>query len=146
MKAIYFSVPLGALLLAGCGDSNRTIVRGTVHLDGKPVYRAGVQFWPKDDPALAVSLALTDREGRFTMKPRLEPYVKPGTYNVLIGRDVKKDGQVPDESRDDMRALSGKGALQNSLPARYFDRAHPAFVVEIKPGLNELPPFELSSN
>ncbi len=133
-----------ALLLSGCSDPNRTTVTGVVLLDGKPVPRAGVQFWPKDDLNRGVVLAITDGQGRFTAKPRLEAYVSPGAYNVLIGQDVKKDGQVPDEKIDDMRVLSNRGALKNNLPARYFDRSAPLFTVEIKPGPNELS-FELTS-
>lgn len=133
---------LPLLFVAACADSNQTTVTGKVLLDGKPVYRAGVQFWPKGDFKRGVFLAITDEDGRFTVKPRLEPYVPPGVYNVLIGRSVKKDGQVPNEN-DDMGVLNAPGMMKNDLPARYFNRNDPLFTIEIKPGPNELPPFEL---
>jgi hypothetical protein len=71
--------------------------------------------------------------------------VPPGIYNVLIGHSVKKDGKVPDE-KDNMSVLNAPGAMKNDLPAKYFDRANPVFTVEVKPGTNELPPFELVSD
>lgn len=135
-----------ALLLAsGCGDKNRATVTGSVLLDKQPLSHAAVQFWPKDDLGLGVYGGKTDENGKFQMKSRLEDFVKPGKYVVLIARDVKvKDGKVPDAS-DDMMELAKPGALRNTLPPRYFDRANPVFVVDIQVGHNELPPFELTS-
>jgi hypothetical protein len=144
MKLSRLLLPALAFLLTACSDAQHTTVTGTVLVDGKPSRRAGVQFWPKDELSLGTYLALTDAEGRFTMKGRLHPEVKPGTYFVFIGRDVKKDGRIPDEN-DDMTALMVPGMMHNMLPPRYFDRSNPLFTVEIKPGPNELPPFQLTS-
>jgi hypothetical protein len=131
-------------VLAGCSDPKRATVKGTVLVDKKPLARAGVQFWPKDDMELDVYSGKTDDEGRFELKSRTLPYVKAGTYIVLIAKDVKvKDGKPPDET-DDMMQLARPGALKNILPAKYFDRAHPVFIVEVKSGPNELPAFELT--
>lgn len=74
-----------------------------------------------------------------------EKYIKAGTYIAVIAKDVKtKDGKPPDAS-DDMMFLAQPGALKNILPAKYFDRANPIFIVEVKPGANDLQPFALVS-
>jgi hypothetical protein len=131
-------------ILAGCSDPKRATVKGTVLLDKKPLAGAGVWFWPKDDIELDVYNGKTNDEGHFELKSRTLPYVKPGTYVVRIAKDVKvKDGKPPDET-DDMMLLAKPGALKNILPAKYFDLAKPEFIVEVKPGLNELPAFKLT--
>lgn len=131
-------------ILAGCSDAKRAMVKGTVLLDKKPLARAGVWFWPKNDLELDVSSGKTDDEGHFELKFRTLPYVKPGTYVVLIAKEVKvKDGKPPDET-DDLMLLAKERALKNILPAKYFNREKPEFIVEVKPGPNELPAFELT--
>ena len=134
---------------AGClgcgGDPNRATVEGTVLLDGKPLHHASLQFWPKADPELGVYRGRTDAAGKYELLGRDDRYAKPGTYFVLIGKDVKKDGKVPDPAVDDMALLSQPGMLKNVLPKKYFDRTTPPFTVEVKPGHNVLPPFELAS-
>jgi hypothetical protein len=131
---------------AGCSDPKRATVKGTVLLDKKPLPLAGVVFWPKDDMDLGVYNGKTDEDGRFELTARLQPYVKAGVYKVLIAKDVKtKDGKPPDEKTDDMVLLKQRGALKNILPPRYFDRDNPVFVVEVMPGANDLPPFELTT-
>ena len=136
---------LGCLLLAGCGDANRATVVGTVRLDGQPLSDAAVQFWPHTDLNLGVYSGKTDTLGKFELTARLEKNVKAGAYIALVAQDVKtKDGKLPDKD-DDLMLLAKPGAMRNKLPKKYFDRTNPVFVVEVKPGHNELPPFELVS-
>jgi hypothetical protein len=140
-----YSLLAGCLLAAGCGDPNRATVGGTVLLDGKPLPQASVQFWPKSDMNLGVYSGQTGPEGKFELTARLEKYVKPGVYIALVAQDVKtKDGKLPTKD-DDMMLLAKPGAMKNVLPKKYFDRANPVFIVEVKPGANELAPFELAS-
>jgi hypothetical protein len=144
LVSLSFCLLVCLCILAGCSDPKRATVKGTVLLDKKPLARAGVQFWPKSDIELDVYSGKTDDEGHFELKSRTLPFVKAGSYVVLIAKEVKvKDGKPPDET-DDLMLLAKPVALKNILPAKYFDRAKPKFIVDVKPGLNELPAFELT--
>jgi hypothetical protein len=135
---------MAALSLPGCSARPAATVQGTVHLDGNPLPDAALVFWPKDDLHLGVYHARCDRDGRFRLKSREGESVKPGRYIVLIFREVKPDGTAPDPERD-RELIATPGKLRNTLPAEYSDRAKPRFVVEVKEGGNELPPFEVKS-
>jgi hypothetical protein len=115
-----------------------------VLLDGKAVSDAGVQFWPDEDLSLGVYYGKTDASGKFELQDRSGKWIKPGNYLVLVAKDVKPDGRVPDPKEDQM-LLARPGALRNALPPRYFDRANPLFRTNVVPGHNELPPFELTA-
>jgi hypothetical protein len=138
---------LALLLLAcaaGCSGASGARVSGAVHLDGKPLQGAAVHFWPREDLDLGVYQGKTGPDGRFQLKGRFGPEVKPGRYVVLLFLDVKKDGTLPRDD-DDWKELAVPGALRNTLPPRYSDKANPPFTVEVKDGDNVLEPFQLSS-
>ena len=141
---LWLCVGVAALSSTGCSAAPIATVQGTVHLDGKPLPDAALQFWPKDDLRLGVYHARTDRDGRFRLKSREGEAVKPGRYIVLVYREVKQDGTPPDPERD-RELIATPGKLRNTLPAEYSDRARPRFVVEVTEGRNELPPFEMKS-
>ena len=133
-----------ALALSGCSGPDGGKVTGTVRLDGKPLADASVHLWPKDDLEAGVYWGKTNQDGRFELTGRNSILLKPGSYIVLIARDVKKDG-TPPRADDDWQKLAVPGALRNTLPPRYSDKSRPVFTVEVKKGDNELPPFELTS-
>lgn len=131
------------LALSGCSGP-KTVVRGSVTFDGKPVGGAGVVFAPVDPKAsLNGATVRTKDDGTFEFAPsQTEFALKPGKYAVFITRMLTSDGKVPSEE-----ALVNMGTkkLHNQFPARYSDRNSPVFTVDIKDGTNELPPFEVKS-
>jgi hypothetical protein len=85
---------LVAITAAGCGPGliyNDT-VEGTATIDGVPLARVHVQFYPETATGLAApsSTALTDDQGRFKMiceNQRLGAVVAKHDVVVLVGRD-----------------------------------------------------------
>jgi hypothetical protein len=134
-------------LTVGCSQpSAGTTAEGMVLLDDQPLAGATVQFWPKDDLTLglAYSNGTTDRDGRFRLKSRDGPVLKPGRYIVLVKRLVKPDGTPP--TVEEATRADPLTAWRNTLPELYSDKEHtPHNAVEIRPGHNDLPPLNLKS-
>ncbi|OAI38693.1 hypothetical protein AYO40_01680 [Planctomycetaceae bacterium SCGC AG-212-D15] len=137
MPRLCWALIVGVFAL-GCSRAPTATVTGTVTLDGQPVSDASVQLWPKEKLGLGVYSGRTDAVGRFLLRTREVPEVKPGEYCALVSREVKKDGTLPGPG-DDWMALAAPGALRNTLPAIYYNREHPQFIFDIKPGDNDLP-------
>jgi hypothetical protein len=103
-----------------------------------------VQFWPKEDLSLGLyySDGTSDAEGRFRLKGRDGPEVKPGRYVVLIKRLVRKDGTPP--TAEDLQKADPMTQWRNSLPDLYSERDRTPHVVDVQPGRNDFP-LELKS-
>jgi hypothetical protein len=131
-----------ALMIAGCGGDGkvaRSPVHGSVNVDGKPTSGVMVIFCPTDGPPEVQKLrptGFTDAEGKFQLIS-IDPTdgAPPGHYKVLI--------QWPGGPKNAMGGLAGSGPDQ--LQGRYMNLEKTPFTVEIKPGSNDLPPFEVKS-
>lgn len=117
---------LVCIAATGCTEhapSPLSTVRGRVFLKGKPVEKANVKLVPIDfeipDTLGATPASKTDEIGAFY----LIPGVPPGKYRVAIEKPKK--------------------ASAGSFPSKYSDPATSGFTVDIVPGSNELPTFEL---
>jgi hypothetical protein len=133
------------VLSAGCGSPPAATVHGKLLMDGKPLAGAIVQMWPQDDLTLDVYYGdgITDADGRFKLKGRDGPSVKPGKY-VLLVKLLASRGDAPQGG--DAAKADPRGGGPNLLPEVYSDRERtPHNHIEIVPGANELPPFELKS-
>ena len=64
----YATIFIGLVVMGGCGGDNYKLaaVEGTVKLDGKPLDKIMVEFWPQSDGPR--SFGETDSEGRFKLK------------------------------------------------------------------------------
>lgn len=64
----YATIYIGLFTMAGCGGNSFDLaaVEGTVKLDGKPLDKIMVEFWPQSDGPR--SFGETDNEGRFKLK------------------------------------------------------------------------------
>src|SRR5260370_42101954 len=104
--------------VAGCsGGTSEATVAGLVLLDNEPLPGASVQFWPtKEDLTLGVAYSdgTTDNQGRFRLKSRDGPTLKPGRYIVLVKRLVNNDGTLP--SDQESQKADPLKAWKNSLP------------------------------
>lgn len=76
-----------ALLAAGCGGGPEFAeVQGTVKVNGRPVDKIQVEFWPTVSGPR--SIGVTDAEGRFTLTADTgKPGAVVGTHKVVL-RDV----------------------------------------------------------
>jgi len=95
------------LVLAGCG-SPTTIITGLVTLDGQPVPRAVLQFFPISGKG-RVSFTKADDAGRYHVA------VSPTKLSVVITA-TKIDGQEKDPYDPDGPLID---RVVNYLPARY---------------------------
>jgi hypothetical protein len=130
--------------LCGCLGGSGPKITGAVTMDGEPLADAQVHFYSVATNT-PVAIAKTGADGKFQVQPRARSgeTINPGKYAVRITRFVDKAGKVP--SDQDLGQLQMSGQLRNTVPPMYSDRSLPGFPVEIKPGTNELPPFELKS-
>jgi hypothetical protein len=104
-----------------------------------------VLFLPRDDANLGAGAARTGPDGRFELQPRAgtNEALPPGNYMVLIIRIVDEKGKVP--SDEEYSKVRFKDKPINQLPEKYNNKNNPQFVVDIKSGDNELPPFDVKS-
>ena len=151
-------------LLSGCSGGKVSSVHGTVTLDGKPLSDATVLFVPRGNVKSGNS-ATTDASGKFELLPDQNGIVLgAGTYAIVIDKlvDAKTGktldpeelaqreaqvGELEDESGTELDPsdMARRAGLKNLIPPKYGDPRTTPFVVEIKPGSNDLGTLELTS-
>ena len=124
------------LLSIGCGgDRNIGKVEGVVSLDGEPLKRALVCFYPTDGRA---SAGQTDEEGHYELQ-----YIRNvkgavvGPHKVTISTYIDREDDPPASE------FGGKGR-EETMPPRYLDRRKTELSVTIESGSNTVD-FELTS-
>ena len=117
----------------GCGPAP-TEVSGTVTLDGKPVAKAGLQFFPSAGDG-QTSHAFTDENGRYRVT------VSPTKMLVTI-QATRVVGQ---EHFDNDPRAPLVNVSEHILPVRYGVRGTSGLVVEPKAGACTTANFELTS-
>jgi hypothetical protein len=132
----------GFLLMAGCGGDGkvaRSPVHGSVNIDGKPAAGVMLIFCPTDGSPAVQKLrpyGVTDAEGKFQLISINPNDGAPAAhYKVLI--------QWPSGASSPETGVRGGGV--DRLQGRYMNLDKTPFTVEIKPGTNDLPPFEVKS-
>jgi hypothetical protein len=109
-------------------------VKGSVQLDGQPLSRAEIVFYPFGSgfPAGAAKnlpQARTDGDGNFTVSTYVDSDGAPaGNYRVTI-RWRGDEGRTDDEA--------------NLLPGKYANSRVTQLRAKVEEGENELPPFQL---
>lgn len=138
--ALWLACAAALLLLGGCQKAQRQKavhpVRGQVKFQGQGVKDCRVIFYPLDDPEdMERPEAYTDAAGYFEVAARRnEKGAAEGRYKVvLVWRDRNDDPETSDQR--------WKGP--NKLPSKFGSPNTTDLVVEVKPGPNELPPFDL---
>jgi hypothetical protein len=129
------------LSVAGCGGDGKVArypVNGSVNIDGKPTAGVMLIFCPTDGSPEVQKLrpsGFTNPDGKFQLISITPNDGAPAAhYKVLI--------QWPAGSP------SGGGTIRNGadrLRGRYMNLENSPFTVEIKPGTNDLPPFDVKS-
>lgn len=71
-----------ALLLIGCGGAYDAQVSGSVHLDGKPLERGVVAYYPEQGGP--VGHGVIGPDGRYVVMTGREPGIPPGKYAVTV--------------------------------------------------------------
>ncbi len=146
------------LLAGGCsGGSSVKLVRGMVRLDGAPLGGVQVTFTPsgKEEGKANSFVARTDPDGTFEIRPGPHVAIFPGRYSVTISKSQEADrghrgdvaalppGGVPEPGKSPTR---GNRAGQSDWAAKYGDTQKPQFTRDIGDGVNDLAPFEMTSD
>lgn len=96
MKTLLYQFLLLAVVLAGCGQRLSTVPGGgVVTFGGEYVAGANVAFL-RDGQQGPAAIALTDKEGRFSLKTGKQPGVVPGNYKVTVQKNTSSSFQIPD--------------------------------------------------
>ncbi len=128
-----------ALLFAapGCKKAERAVhpVRGRVLLQGAPIAECRVIFYPVDAPDdVERPEGYTDANGWFEVSARRdEKGAAEGSYKVVL---IWRDRETNPNSEDYWKG-------PNKLPAKYGVPAHTDLRADVKPGANELAPFDV---
>ena len=124
------------LLSIGCGgDSNIGKVEGVVSLDGEPLKRALVCFYPTDGRA---SAGQTDEEGHYELQ-----YIRNvkgavvGPHKVTISTYIHREDDPPTSE------FGGNGR-EETMPPKYLDRRKTELSATIESGSNKVD-FKLTS-
>jgi hypothetical protein len=107
---------------------------GTVLLDGKPLYKAQVRFFPLIDyGAEYVATGVTDKAGRFTLTCKGQPGACAGKNLVLV-----MEAELPARVRGEERQAELAEYLQSlggrPLPPAYANLASSPLSAEVKAG------------
>jgi hypothetical protein len=156
------SAMLSAFGCAGCQPAGLHPVSGRILYKGQPAAGATVYFHrnagagPSGD--LIPSATVAD-DGRFWIVSGDSYGAPAGTYDVRIewldqptskrGGAMVKTSAVEKKSTQKPAARSWKPGPSRVRPpdrlkGRYFDMEHPLLTAEVRPGSNDLPPFELA--
>lgn len=123
------------LTILGCGSGSSDIgtVEGVVTLDGNPVDRATIIFYP---PTGRSSFGYTDENGHYSLvHSRKNNGALIGNHRVTISTEIEKD------------YLNGANtdARKETMPAKYLDPEKTDLTGTVNSGSNEID-FELKSS
>ncbi len=126
-------------LLAGCARTPPPIVeaQGVVLLDGVPLKKAEVRFFPADDfgPEY-IAKGITDEAGRFTLTCKGEPGACAGENQVIV-----VESPIPNRLRSDRAQAELAKYLQSlggrPLPQRYANLVESPLKVDVQEGRKE---------
>lgn len=128
---------IGVLCVAaaiGCGPP-KTVVTGTVTLNGEPIERASVEFFPRDGKGRTAG-GFTDPAGRY----RVEVSPKEMRATVSLVEVVRQDRrQVSEENPDG-------NVMEEIIPPQFSDRKETELTVTPIDGTTTTADFTLSSD
>jgi len=122
MRIRFGSLFVICLSILGCGKPTPVPVTGLVTVDGKPTAGVRVVFLPDtssfDPERHGAASALTDAEGRFTLKSSNgSEGIWPGSYKVTFSLWVEKNSKKP--IAPDAKPSEVPGGVINLLPSKY---------------------------
>jgi hypothetical protein len=141
-RSLLASLPVAALLLAcaSCSGPKLNPVEGKVLYQGEPIRGVLVVFHPKgaDDLDLTQPTGLTGPDGVFKLATGELEGAPAGEYVLTF-------------TCNEVAAPKPGAAMSTGIPPEFTDRLKGAyankatskFEIEIKPGLNQLEPFQL---
>jgi hypothetical protein len=136
----------------GCGSPAGLVpVSGKVLYRGEPAAGAVVYFHQEGNaggPQLPVPVGIVQDDGTFFLaSDTLGNGARPGRYSVFVEwKDMSGDGTAPVKTRGTVKLVKRSRVRSgpDRLGGRYFDVGKPLLHAEVKPGSNQLAPFELT--
>jgi hypothetical protein len=144
---------LGLCIAAtGCGSTAGLVpVAGKVLYRGEPAAGSVVYFHPEGDGGgtnLPIPTGIVDDDGSFFLtSDGLGNGARPGRYSVFVEwKDKNGDGTSPVKTTGKVKLVKRSRVRSgpDRLKGRYFDISKPLLHAEVKPGSNQLTPFELT--
>jgi hypothetical protein len=136
-----------ALLCTSCGSDDLQEVHGKVLYKGQPARGAVVVFHPKPDKGVDTirPTAIAQEDGSFTLTDHTgKEGAAAGTYVVtIVWPEEKKPEEGQPKKRVRWDTASELSTPPDRLRGRYASPAKSNIVVEVKPGVNQLEPFDL---
>jgi len=137
---------------AGWGNPAGLVpVSGKVLYHGEPAAGAVVYFHrdlKAGEAQQPIPSGVVEDDGSFSLNSdNLGHGALPGTYSVLVEwRDGSGDGTVPVKTRSKVKLVKRSRVRSgpDRVKGRYFEISKPLLYAEVKPGSNQLPPFELT--
>jgi hypothetical protein len=126
---------LGLVLVGGCGPKYPNLppqyaVSGKITLDGKPLAGAGIMFLPRGETRGTGAFAMTDAEGKYSLKTdHGGPGAPEGEYAVTISKVINRDG-TPYVPNPDV-AEAGE---RETLPGIYSDSMKSVLTAKVPKG------------
>jgi hypothetical protein len=130
---------LAALTLCGCKKSAPPIVpvTGIVMLDGQPLPKAEVRFYPQEEglPSNYIGMAVTDDNGRYTLMTNGQSGGCAGVNKITIA-----EGPPPDNARVQGAFEAYKQTLKNRpIPDRFGRLSAETLTITVAAGQSEYP-------
>lgn len=122
-------IPVGMLLMVGCGGPYDSTVTGMVTLAGNPLPRGTVSFIPQSQGAAAYGTIASD--GRYVVRTGREEGVASGQYTVTV---VASEPSAQARGKDGGPPPMGKSIT----PQWYGDAATSGLNYTVEPGDNEI--------
>jgi hypothetical protein len=117
---------LAAALLGGCGSPPPPAIveaEGVVLLDGAPLPRAKVRFFPSIEQSSAyIAEGVTDDNGRFTLTCHGQPGACAAENLVTVAEDDIPEHLTPESARAKLQAYL-KALKNRPIPATYSNAA-----------------------
>jgi len=150
--ALVFAAAGFGMAAAGCGNPAGLVpVSGKVLYHGEPAAGAVVYFHREGqagDAHLPIPFGIVEDDGSFSLDSDNLGYgALPGTYSVFVEwGDGSGDGTVPVKTKGKVKLVKRSRVRSGAdrVKGRYFDISKPLLHAEVKPGSNQLPPFELT--
>ncbi len=135
LAAVFRSVAIGAILVvAGCGKP-ATVITGLVSLDGQPVPKASLEFFPVSGKG-RTSFTQSDATGRYRVA------VWPTPLKVVVTA-TKIDGKVQDPYGTQGQMID---RVVNALPEKYGYQEKTPLVAEPVEGTTTTIDFALTAS
>lgn len=131
-------VLVASLMIAtGCGSRGPQMadVEGTVKLNGKPLERIAVEFWPESDGPR--SIGETDKEGKFVLMSDSgkRKGASVGKHKVILRDAAVLGDKFLGRAAENVDMSQGR---KSRLTKRYTEAATTPLTREVKPGKNTI--------